>query len=46
MRSIYAVTLFILILGGLSWGDVALADDAFIASLLGEEQVSSCPSGT
>jgi uncharacterized membrane protein YuzA (DUF378 family) len=26
MRSIYAVTLFILILGGLSWGYVALAD--------------------
>jgi len=38
MRSIYAVTLFILILGGLSWGYIALADADLIASLLGEEQ--------
>jgi uncharacterized protein len=38
MRSIYAVTLFILIIGGLSWGYVALADTDLVASLLGEGQ--------
>jgi uncharacterized protein len=38
MRSIYAVTLFILILGGLSWGYVALAEADLVASLLGEGQ--------
>jgi uncharacterized membrane protein YuzA (DUF378 family) len=37
-RSISAVTLFILILGGLSWGYVALADTDLVASLLGEGQ--------
>jgi uncharacterized protein len=39
MRPIYAVTLFILILGGLNWGFIALTDTDVIVSLLGEEQV-------
>ena len=36
MRLIYAVTLFILILGGLNWGAVALTDTDVVADLFGE----------
>ena len=39
MRPIYAVTLFILILGGLNWGAVALVDTNVVASLLGEDSI-------
>lgn len=39
MRPIYSATLFILILGGLNWGALALAETDAIALLFGETTV-------
>jgi uncharacterized protein len=39
MRPIYSVTLFILILGGLNWGAIALTDTDVIAHLFGGGEV-------
>jgi len=39
MRPIYSVTLFILILGGLNWGAIALTDTDIVANVFGEGDV-------
>ena len=39
MRPVYSVTLFILILGGLNWGAIALTDTDLIARVFGEGDV-------